>query len=83
MACLGNGRMSTADRLAWPNRGGGVSPEIDYYNSKPPLNVWLIALAFKLFGANLVSLRLVSVVSAWLTVAVLQCAAVACLRRTP
>ena len=45
---------------------------LDYYNSKPPLNVWLIALAFKLFGANLVSLRLVSVVSAWLTVAVLQ-----------
>ena len=45
---------------------------LDYYNSKPPLNVWLIALSFKAFGMNLVSLRLVSVVSAWLTVAVLQ-----------
>jgi len=45
---------------------------LDYYNSKPPLNVWLIALSFKAFGMNLVSLRLVSVISAWLTVAVLQ-----------
>jgi 4-amino-4-deoxy-L-arabinose transferase-like glycosyltransferase len=44
---------------------------LDYYNTKPPLNVWLIALSFKAFGMNLVSLRLVSVVSAWLTVAVL------------
>jgi 4-amino-4-deoxy-L-arabinose transferase-like glycosyltransferase len=44
---------------------------LDYYNTKPPLNVWLIALSFKTFGTNLVSLRLVSVVSAWLTVAVL------------
>ena len=44
---------------------------LDYYNTKPPLNVWLIALSFKAFGINLVSLRLVSVVSAWLTVAVL------------
>jgi len=45
---------------------------LDYYNTKPPLNVWLIALSFKAFGINLVSLRLVSVISAWLTVAVLQ-----------
>lgn len=45
---------------------------LDYYNTKPPLNVWLIALSFKAFGLNLVSLRLVSVVSAWLTVAILQ-----------
>jgi 4-amino-4-deoxy-L-arabinose transferase-like glycosyltransferase len=44
---------------------------LDYYNTKPPLNVWLIALSFKAFGMNIVSLRLVSVVSAWLTVAVL------------
>ena len=44
---------------------------LDYYNSKPPLNVWLIALSFKAFGIGLVSLRLVSVISAWLTVAVL------------
>jgi 4-amino-4-deoxy-L-arabinose transferase-like glycosyltransferase len=45
---------------------------LDYYNTKPPLNVWLICLAFKLFGANLIALRLPSILSAWLTVAVLQ-----------
>lgn len=45
---------------------------LDYYNTKPPLMVWLIALAFKAFGPNLVSLRLVPAVSAWLTVVVLQ-----------
>src|SRR6476646_3292616 len=45
---------------------------LDYYNTKPPLNVWLIALSFKAFGINLISLRVVSVLSAWLTVAVLQ-----------
>jgi 4-amino-4-deoxy-L-arabinose transferase-like glycosyltransferase len=46
--------------------------QLDYYNTKPPLLVWLIAIAFKIFGANLLSLRLVSVVSAWATVLVLQ-----------
>jgi 4-amino-4-deoxy-L-arabinose transferase-like glycosyltransferase len=46
--------------------------ELDYYNSKPPLNVWLIALAFQLMGPGLLALRLTSAVSAWLTVAVLQ-----------
>jgi 4-amino-4-deoxy-L-arabinose transferase-like glycosyltransferase len=45
---------------------------LDYYNSKPPLNVWLIVLSFKLFGTSVASLRLTSAVSAWLTVAVLQ-----------
>lgn len=45
---------------------------LDYYNTKPPLNVWLIALSFKVFGTSLISLRLVSVLSAWLTVVVLQ-----------
>ena len=45
---------------------------LDYYNAKPPLNVWLIALSFKAFGASLLSLRLASVASAWLTVAVLM-----------
>src|SRR5712671_1771091 len=44
--------------------------ELDYYNSKPPLNVWLIALAFKAFGTNLWSLRLASAGCAWLTVLV-------------
>jgi uncharacterized membrane protein YraQ (UPF0718 family) len=43
---------------------------LDYYNTKPPLNVWLIALAFKAFGVNLVSLRLFSAFCAWSTVAV-------------
>jgi 4-amino-4-deoxy-L-arabinose transferase-like glycosyltransferase len=45
--------------------------EIDYYNSKPPLNVWLIALTIKAFGPGLLALRLVSAASAWATVAVL------------
>ena len=45
---------------------------VDYYNAKPPLNVWLIALAFNAFGVSLGSLRLVSVASAWVTVAVLM-----------
>jgi 4-amino-4-deoxy-L-arabinose transferase-like glycosyltransferase len=44
---------------------------LDYYNTKPPLNVWLIALSLKLFGNGLVALRLTSVLSAWLTVLVL------------
>ena len=44
--------------------------QLDYYNSKPPLNVWLIALAFKVFGTNLWSLRLASVTAALLTVTI-------------
>src|SRR6188472_2907303 len=24
--------------------------DVDYYNTKPPLNIWLIATSFKLFG---------------------------------
>ncbi len=43
----------------------------DYYNSKPPLNVWLIALSMKAFGPSLTAMRLPSIVAAWLTVAVL------------
>lgn len=42
----------------------------DYYNSKPPLNVWLIALAFRLFGASVWSLRVVSALAAAATVGV-------------
>lgn len=45
---------------------------LDYYNVKPPLNVWLIALSFKVFGANLVSMRLISTLASCCTVAVLQ-----------
>jgi 4-amino-4-deoxy-L-arabinose transferase-like glycosyltransferase len=44
--------------------------ELDYYNTKPPLNVWLMALSFKAFGFSLVSLRLPSILAAWTTVAV-------------
>jgi 4-amino-4-deoxy-L-arabinose transferase-like glycosyltransferase len=45
--------------------------ELDYYNSKPPLNVWLIASSFRMFGPDLISLRLPSVIAAWLTILVL------------
>ena len=57
--------------------------QLDYYNTKPPLLVWLIALSFKAFGANLVSLRLASVVSAWLTVALTQHWTNRCFGRLP
>jgi 4-amino-4-deoxy-L-arabinose transferase-like glycosyltransferase len=43
----------------------------DYYNAKPPLNVWLIALSFKAFGVTVTSLRLPSMVAAWSTIALL------------
>jgi 4-amino-4-deoxy-L-arabinose transferase-like glycosyltransferase len=45
---------------------------LDYYNTKPPLNVWLIAASFKAFGVNLVSLRVVSAAAAWLTILALM-----------
>ncbi len=44
---------------------------LDYYNTKPPLNVWLIAFSFKILGVNLVALRLPSVLAAWGTIALL------------
>jgi 4-amino-4-deoxy-L-arabinose transferase-like glycosyltransferase len=44
---------------------------LDYSNSKPPLNVWLLALSLRTFGVNLVALRVASVVAAALTVLVL------------
>ena len=43
---------------------------IDYSNSKPPLNVWLLALSMQVFGVSLVSLRLVSIVASALTILV-------------
>ena len=46
--------------------------ELDYYNSKPPLNVWLIAASFKVFGVGIVAMRVVSVAAAWFTVFALQ-----------
>jgi 4-amino-4-deoxy-L-arabinose transferase-like glycosyltransferase len=44
--------------------------ELDYFNSKPPLNTWLIATSFEALGVHLVSLRLPSALAAWLTVVV-------------
>jgi 4-amino-4-deoxy-L-arabinose transferase-like glycosyltransferase len=44
---------------------------LDYYNSKPPLQVWLVALSFSTFGPGLVALRLPAMIAAWLTVALL------------
>jgi 4-amino-4-deoxy-L-arabinose transferase-like glycosyltransferase len=44
---------------------------LDYYNSKPPLHVWLVTLSFWALGPGLVSLRLPAMISAWLTVALL------------
>jgi 4-amino-4-deoxy-L-arabinose transferase-like glycosyltransferase len=46
--------------------------EVDYFNSKPPLNVWLIALSFKLFGVGLLPMRLPAALSAWFTILVVQ-----------
>lgn len=45
---------------------------LDYYNSKPPLQVWLVALSFKSLGIGLVPLRLPSAMAAWLSVLVLM-----------
>jgi 4-amino-4-deoxy-L-arabinose transferase-like glycosyltransferase len=45
--------------------------KVDYYNSKPPLNVWILALSFKVLGTHLLSLRLVAAIAAWTTVLVL------------
>ena len=45
---------------------------LDYFNSKPPLNVWLIAASFKLFGINLWSLRLPSACAGLATVVLLM-----------
>lgn len=45
---------------------------LDYFNTKPPLNTWLIAASFEGFGVHLASLRLPSVLLAWLTVVVMS-----------
>jgi 4-amino-4-deoxy-L-arabinose transferase-like glycosyltransferase len=45
---------------------------VDYYNSKPPLNIWLIAASFKIFGIGLAALRFPSIIAAWLTIAAIQ-----------
>lgn len=59
----------TAARGNWI--GTTFRGELDYYNTKPPLNVWLIAASFKTFGVGFLSLRLPSAIAAWLTVLVL------------
>lgn len=46
--------------------------KLDYYNTKPPLNIWLLELAFKVFGRTIFSLRIASALSAWLTVLALM-----------
>jgi 4-amino-4-deoxy-L-arabinose transferase-like glycosyltransferase len=51
--------------------GTTLDGTLDYYNTKPPLNIWLIAAAFKTFGISLVTLRIASATAAWLTVLVL------------
>lgn len=63
----------TADEMADSGDWIGTTflGALDYYNSKPPLQVWLVAAAFKAFGPGLVTLRLPAMIAAWLTVAVL------------
>ena len=45
---------------------------LDYSNTKPPLNVWLLVIAFETFGRNLFALRFFSVLSAWSTILALM-----------
>ncbi len=35
---------------------------LDYYNSKPPLMLWLIMIGYKIFGCNTIGLRITSAV---------------------
>lgn len=46
--------------------------DVDYYNTKPPLNVWMIAAAFKTLGISLWSMRLPSFLAAFATIAAVQ-----------
>jgi 4-amino-4-deoxy-L-arabinose transferase-like glycosyltransferase len=55
-----------ADRGDWI--GVTMFGNFDYSNTKPPLNVWLLIISFKLFGRGLFALRLASALSAWLTI---------------
>lgn len=48
-----------------------IGGEVDYFNAKPPLNVWLIAGSLRVFGRSLLALRITAVAAAWTTVAVL------------
>jgi 4-amino-4-deoxy-L-arabinose transferase-like glycosyltransferase len=56
--------------------GGGVvvttiGGELDYYNAKPPLNVWLVAAGLRVFGRSLLAMRIAAITAAWLTVLLL------------
>ncbi|MDP4089276.1 MAG: glycosyltransferase family 39 protein, partial [Bacillota bacterium] len=42
--------------------------KIDYWNLKPPLSFWIIILGYKIFGFNMVGLRMFSCLSALLTI---------------
>ncbi|HEX3048328.1 MAG TPA: glycosyltransferase family 39 protein [Bacillota bacterium] len=42
--------------------------ETDYYNLKPPLGMWLIGLAYQIFGYNAFALRFFSALSAFLLI---------------
>jgi len=48
-----------------------IAGETDYFNAKPPLNVWLIAGSLHVFGRTLLAMRVTTVAAAWLTVALL------------
>lgn len=43
----------------------------DYWNSKPPLGLWLTCLSYRMFGENRLSLRLISALSALCTAVVI------------
>ena len=63
-------RARDAERRRWAV--DDLRRRADYYNSKPPLNVWLIVASFQAFGVGVVALRLPAVVCAWLTVLATQ-----------
>lgn len=46
--------------------------ELDYFNSKPPLNAWMIALSMKAFGRNITAMRLPSATAAFLSVVLMM-----------
>ncbi|MDP4143419.1 MAG: glycosyltransferase family 39 protein [Bacillota bacterium] len=45
---------------------------VDYYNFKPPLGMWAIALSYKLFGYNAFALRFFSAISSFFTVVIVS-----------
>ncbi|MBR5579149.1 MAG: glycosyltransferase family 39 protein [Lachnospiraceae bacterium] len=45
--------------------------EVDYYNTKPPLMLWLIILGYKIFGFNAIGLRFFSALAGLITYLVL------------